>query len=196
MDSKPRTYHIQDMWEAYAFQLLAANPNWVGSSRLGIQNYQLMRKYRENGKMKVEKILSYKDFRNVVVKYYEKARDAIIQGEAINLGNRLGKICARRVERNHAKKVIDYYKTKQQPKVWNEDLQRYVRKRIIYYTDDDWCRIGWHKRRAIRNETVYEFKITKNLRSGKGFNQLLDKALKARPTLKYKYIFYPLKVRA
>jgi hypothetical protein len=129
--------------------------------------------------------------------FFDLAKDSVVyDGGALKLLGRLGSIAARRVERDHSKKVINYERTKQQPKVWNEEKQKEVPSKIIYFTTDDWCRIGWHKiRRWVHNLNVYEFRPAKDLRSGKGFDQIMVRALTETPSIKYKYEYYPLKKR-
>lgn len=196
MKSKPQTYHLKHIWESYALSLLAANPEWWGKYHNKVQNYYLYRKYEENGKPIVIDVFDYGKFREIIETYFQLAQDAIIDGKALDMTNGIGKVAARRVERNHTHRTINYAKTRLQPKVWSEELGKEIRKKIIYHTMDDWCRIGWHKYGRLKNETVYEFVITRNNKeycNVLSFNQKLDKALKAKPLLKYKYIFYPLK---
>lgn len=193
MKTTPKTYHLNNIWEQYAATLLAANPEWWGVVHNRIQNHTLYRKYKdESGRNIVIMTFCYEQFKKVVSTYFQLAQDRIIQGEALDMTSGVGKICMRRVERNHSHKSINFHKTKLQPKVWSEAHGREIRKKIIYHVSDDWSRVGWHKFGKMKNETVYEFRITKNAKSGIGFNQKIDKALKENPLLKYKYIFFPL----
>lgn len=192
------TYHTRDIWEWYSYKLLAANPEWCGVNKDKIINYYIYAKYvDEKGKRKVDEILSYKVFMDTMKVFFDLAKDSVVyDGAALKLLGRLGSIAARRVERDHSKKVINYERTKQQPKVWNEEKQKEVPSKIIYFTTDDWCRIGWHKiRRWVHNLNVYEFRPAKDLRSGKGFDQIMVRALTETPSIKYKYEYYPLKKR-
>jgi hypothetical protein len=196
----PKTYYMKDIWEHYALSLLQANPEWCGMTKPSnpIKNYYIYRKYIENGKPRVEEILSYETFRGVMETYFELAKEKIIAGECLDMTSGVGKIAPRRIQRNHGRKTINYARTKLQPKVWSEEHGREIRKKIIYYTNDDWCRIGWHKFAKIKNESVYEFSITRNNKEyckNLSFNQQLNIALKANPLLKYKYIYYPLIIK-
>lgn len=192
----PETYHMRDVWEWYSLKLLAANPDWCGVNKDKVLNYYIYAKYMEDGKRKVDEILSYKTFMDTMKTFFELAKESIVNGESLKLGGHLGMIEARRVQRDHSKKVINYERTNQQPKVWNEEKQKMSPARLVFFTTDDWCRIGWLKiRRWVKNITVYEFRPAKDLRSGKGFNQMLSKALNENPGLKYKYTYYPLKRR-
>lgn len=194
MKKEPKIYHLKDIWNWYSAILLSNNPEWWGVYKDRVPNYYIYRKYYDdNGKRIVIEVFSWKKFKMVVEDFFERAKTAIIKGECIDMRNKIGKICARRVQRNHKKKVINYAKTMQQPKVWNEDLGREVRKKIFYYTEDDWCRIAWHKFMKIPNESVYEFVPSSNTKSGVCFCQQFSKALVENPLLKYKYPYYPLR---
>lgn len=195
--NKLKTYHVLDIWNSYCLNLIASNEDWVGMTKRSMPQknmlyYSMYRKYKDGGKFVVIEAINYTTFSKIITDFFALAKERIIQGEALNLLNWLGKICARRVERDHRNKSIDFVKTAKQPLVWNEEKQKYCRK-IIYYTTDDWCRIGWHKTNLIKNSSVYYFKPTKNLRSGAGFNQQFSSALRKDPALKFKYIYYPLK---
>jgi hypothetical protein len=191
------TYHARDIWKYYSRTLLLQNPEWWGVYKDKIPDYTIYRKYvDEKGRKCVIEIISYKTFMSTLSLLLEKAKFAICEGETFNLLHRMGKICARRVERNHAKRTINYARTRAQNKVWSETKGKFVPAKIIYHTSDDWCRIGWHRVKiCAKNQNLYEFKPAKDLRSKKGFNQLLDKALKTKPFLKYKFIYYPLEKR-
>jgi hypothetical protein len=195
MRQKPKTHYLKDIWEWYALKMLAANPTWCGVYKDKIQNYYIYAKFvNSDNKKRVEEVMSYKKFKLIVTSMFEMAKDRIIQGEALQLSNSLGVIFAKRVDRDHSKKVINYAKTKLYPKVWSEEKQRMVRSKIVYFTNDDWCRIGWRKlNKALRNLGVYEFDPTTGDSKGKkGFKQMFAEALKKNPSLKFKYPHYPL----
>jgi len=159
----PRIYYLKDVWTWYSNTLLSSNPEWWGAYKDRIHNYYIYRKYYdEKGKRIVIEVFSWKKFKEVIEDYYDRAKEAIINGECIDMRNSIGKICARRVQRNHKKKVINYAKTLKQPKVWSEKLGREVREKVIYFTEDDWCRIAWHKFMKITNESMYEFSPASN----------------------------------
>lgn len=193
MKTTPKTFHLSDIWEQYAATLLAANPEWWGIIKNGVQNHTLYRKYTDdNGRKIIIMTFCYDKFRKIITTYFKLAQDTIIQGNALDMTSGVGKMCMRRVQRNHAHKSINFYKTKMQPKVWSPEHGKEVRKKIIYYVSDDWSRVGWHKFGKMKNETVYEFVITTNSKSGNCFRQKIHKALNNDPLLKYKYIYFPL----
>lgn len=197
MRKNPKTYHLKEVWEWYALKLLAANPDWCGLCKKGdkTQNYFIYAKYTDSsGKKRMDEIISFKSFKDVVTEFFELAKEKIIAGGTLKLANNLGNIFPKRVARDHSKKVINYAKTKLYPKVWSEEKQKMVRSKIIYYTNDDWCRIGWSKlNKAVRNLAVYEFcPTTGDDKHRKGFKQMFAEAIKANPLLKFRYKYYPL----
>lgn len=198
---KPVTYHIKDIWEAYSLKLLATHSQWFSANPpeydkvyTGVVNSSIAGKaINEKGKLTMVEMFNYKKFKEVVETFFELAKEEVVQGNALDMMHGIGVICARRIERNHKSRSVDFNKTKQQPKVWNEEKQRWMRSRIIYFTGDDYCRIGWQKMGKLKNETVYEFQITRKCPNGRGFDQQLSSALIKNPLLKYKYPFYPIK---
>jgi hypothetical protein len=190
MKKGTQTYHIKDIWNAYSMKLLSQNPEWWGRAKHGMPAYNLYRKYTDaKGKLCVLNVLDYGTFSEVIRLYFERAKEEIIQGKSINMFGHLGKIYARRVERNFKNKAVNFKATSQQPLIEQEDGS-FKRAKIIYYTSDDWCRISWYKPAIVANKALYEFKPTKNLRNGKGFNQMLDKALTENKALRYRYPYF------
>lgn len=188
-----KTYRIMDIWQAYVYRLLQENKDCWSRYENYTSNYAI---YRKVGN-KVEEVMNYKRFTGIVRTYFRRAKKAIINGEALNMTACVGKICARRVERDFRKnkqRKIDWGKTRQQPKVWNEARGKMEYAKKIYYTTDDWCRIGWHKTGSITNELSYEFKPSAPSSTKKtGFELEFSQALIADPLLKYQYLFYPVK---
>lgn len=194
----PKTHNLKSIWQAYVMKL-RAKPEWFQSKSkrsLKMQNYTVCCKYiDELGKPRIM-TYDYGVFKDAMELFFTLAKEAIIDGEALDFGHGIGKIAVRRVERNHARKMVNFYKTKLQPHVWNEEKQKMMRAKIIYFTGNDYCRIGWHKQGKLTNETVYEFLPTSETASGIGFKQMMTTALNANPNQKYKYIYFPLKRKA
>lgn len=185
MRKGPKTYYLKDIWVAYSIKLLQGDKELRGKYKDKIPNWTI---YKGN-----RVVITYKTFSESMHTFFELAKERVCQGDTLVFKGRLGNIRARRVERNHAKPTVNFARTAAQPRVWNEEKQKTVPSKVIYYTDDDWCRIGWHKGKFPETPFVYyEFRPTKDLRSGRGFNQMLTKALNERPFLKYKFIYYPL----
>lgn len=197
MRKKSQTYYLKDIWEWYSFKLLEANPTWCGVNKDKIKNFFIYAKYKNTqGKRVVDEVLSYKIFSECMKTFFNLAKHEVIQtGLPLHMIG-LGYIQPRRVQRDHSKKVINYARTNQQPKVWSEERQKMVASRLIYYTTDDWCRIGWKKKMFtpwVPNLALYEFKVAQELKSGQGFGQMLSKAITENPHIVYKYEYYPLR---
>lgn len=184
LKGNPRIYRTADLYKEYARLVLKENPEyWGGYSKPHkMSNYWVFR--REGHK--VIEVISYPVFRRVLEEYFTAAKLVIIEGGELNLGNNLGVIAARRVERNHKNKVINYQATALQPKNAQGKPEK-----IVYYTDDDWCRIGWRKSGKVRNHKFYKFEPTPDDGRGGGFRAEFSRALMLNPLLKYKYRYYP-----
>jgi hypothetical protein len=200
----PRTeskkcYTARDIWQAYARQLLAKNPTWWTSYHqvLKCSNYAVG--YIDASGKKIE-VMNYTRFRKILEFYFDRAKTAIIQGEAISMRAKVGKICIKRVQRDFRKgrqRKVDWKKTNAQPKVWSEKSQKMVPAKIIYHTGNEWFRVGWAKNHMLPNESVYEFTPTSS-NSGRtaGFKLELSTAIGADPFLKYKYLYSPFNIKA
>lgn len=195
MKTTPKMNHVKDIWKVYALQLLALNKDWWGRYHNKLENYYIYRSVIIDGKPVVELVFSYEKFREIIDEFFLAAKVAIIEGEAVNLGNHVGKICARRVERDHSNKQVNWGRTNLQEKVLNEKTGKMVPKKLIYFTDDDYCRIGLHKTGALENEMVYEFSPAEDNKCGTGFKKEFATALKRNILLKYRYLYFPLKRR-
>jgi hypothetical protein len=183
---------MKDVWKNYSMQLLGLNSDWWGKYHNKLENYYIYRKVEIDGKLVIEEVFSYGKFRQIVDEFFLAAKQAVIRGDAINLGNHIGKVCARRVERDHSNRKINWGKTSLQPKVLNEETGKMVPKRFIYHTGDDYCRIGLHKTGRVRNETVYEFAPAEDNKCKTGFKQEFTAALNHNILLKYRYLYFPL----
>lgn len=185
---------LKDIWIAYAEKLLKKDPNLVSKYANKTRHYVIG--YMEDGKF-IE-VLSYPKYRRTVERYFDKAKRAIIQGEAINMGGGVGKICGKRVERDFRKQKqrrVNWHKTRQLPKVWDEAKQKWVAPYYIYFTSNEWCRIAWVKNELLKNETVYEFApASRNSAGTSGFKLEFSQAQKEDPLLQYRYLYNPLKL--
>jgi hypothetical protein len=122
--------------------------------------------------------------------YLKEAKTHIIEGGQFNLGNYTGFIAARRVERNFANPKVNWEETAKQPKGPTGKASK-----LIYYTDDDWCRIAWNKLGRAVAYSHYKFVPTGGA-LGVGFKTDFIAALKYNPHLKFKYPYYPFVVDA
>lgn len=183
---KPKIWYMRDVYTDYANKLLASHPTWWGKydKKVKLKNANIYEK--ENGK--VTERMSWFIWKEVIEIYFHKAKDAIIDGEVLRLGSALGKIRAIRVERDHRHPEVNWAVTYR--KSLKDDNGNLI---LIYYTDDDWCRIAWEKFDMLQNEQAYRFSpAEKNTTTGKGFKGEFSAALMKDQFLKYKYKFHPV----
>lgn len=176
------TYTCKEVYKTYAAKLIEDNPKYWGEFKYRISNGVVYKRIKNT----VIEVMSYPRFKEIIDKYFERARFYIIEGYELNLGNDLGKIAARRVERNFKNKQINYHETAKQPK--KEDGKPV---QIIYHNEPDWCRIGWKKTSKIRNIRDYAFAPTPHDGKGKGFKYEFNQALKNNSLLRYRYEYFP-----
>lgn len=192
MRTTPKMNHMKDVWKAYALKLLALNSDWWGRYHNKLENYYIYRSVVIDGKPSVELVFSYGQFKEIIDEFFLAAKVAVIDGEAVNLGNHIGKICARRIERDHSNKQVNWGRTKLQEMVLDESTGKMKPKKLIYFTEDDYCRIGLHKTGGIKNEMVYEFSPAESNKLGTGFKQEFAAALDRNILLRYRYLYFPL----
>lgn len=183
---RPKVNYYKDVYMHYAQKLLQDHPLWWGKYHRPLKLKNCWIYTLEDGQVILK--MSWPLFKEVIERFFHGAKEAIIQGEALHLGNRLGKIRAARIERNFAKPVVNWGETYKQ-KLKDPLTGKLVR---IYYTDDDYCRIRWDKTGMVPGERSYNFTPAhKNMSTGKGFKKEFIRALQADPLLKYKYKFFP-----
>lgn len=181
----PRKHLCMDIYQAYVAKLLQDNPNYWTRYANKTRNYWVYRTVHTSERNYVETVISYPEFRNIVEQYFTRAKDYIIMGHSLNIGANVGIIEARRVERNFGNKSVNFNETLKQP--YGEDGKR----KVIYYDDDDWIRIGWEKTDNIPNCGIYRFIPTHGDMRGGGFKVEFSRANKRNPLLKYKYRYFP-----
>jgi len=97
--------------------------------------------------------VTYNQYKYVLSEYNKKAVEHILNGETLNLGNRMGKIRIKKVKRNFDKPRIDYHETKK--------LRATGVDKNVYFTDEVWFRWYWSKKSCqIPNKSAYRFKPT------------------------------------
>lgn len=188
---KPKMWTPQEVYQVWAKEQLALNPDYVGRycQKKSLSNAFLLKKVEHNGRTMYVEVMSYERWKKIVGNYFFRARKYIIQGEILNMGNYVGIITPRRVERNHANKKVDFARTRLQPKVMRDG--KLVPENIIYFTNDSYCRIAWEKTGKLSNETVYEFKPCRGSAEFQGFRQQFSEALTEDPTLQFRYKYFP-----
>lgn len=194
-----KTYHVRDIWQKYVLQLLAVNKDWstgcnphaTKGARANFYVYRPYDKFDTKLKNKKVEVINYQQFSDIVTDYFERAKEAVVQGEVLNLKHRLGKVCMTRVQRNFQRKTVNFHRTMQYPLVQDPVTGNMKREKIVYMIDEEWFKVTWIKTRSTKNEVFYEFVPAKRLKSGKDFVSMRSAALKANPRLKYKYLYMP-----
>jgi hypothetical protein len=182
IEAEPKMFRGAEIYKQYANKILKENPTYWGQYGQRMRNHII---YAKQGNSVIE-VISYNRFMAILDTYFERARHYIIEGWELNLGNDLGVIAARRVERNFCKKIINHYATSLQPK----DPTTGKASRVIYHTEPDWCRIGWKKSGKVANAKFYKFVPTPHDGQGKGFKKEFTDALKNNPLLRYRYEYF------
>lgn len=136
-------------------------------------------------KTKAIVLMSYPRWKRALESLCMNGRIQAIEEGVLNLGMCMGHIRIYRIERNYARKRVNYAATSKQPKVLKDG--KMVPENIIYYTDDFYPRIQHVKARQIPNETSYKFKPSKGNGPGRGFIRHMNMAITAKPTLLLKY---------
>lgn len=181
VSNRPKTLGCKDVYKAYAKELIRQNEGYWGAYHQKISNYYV---YRKEGN-KVVEVTSYKRFRAIIETWFSSATDYIISGQVLSMGNNVGKIGGRRVERNFKNKQIDWKKTNA---MWEAKGER---KGHVYHLSDEWCRIGWNKPCKIKNEHFYRFSPAEGNERGEGFKQRFSEANRIDQNLKYRYQYFP-----
>ena len=183
---KPKIHTMKMVYADYALSLLMQNPEWWGVYDVSSRMQNGIIYCKEKGKV-VEK-MSWKLWKEITESYFHKAKESIIQGKELRFGAGVGKLRACRIERNMSRPVINWSATFKLNE-YHEDGKR----KKVFYTTDDYCRIEWVKTRTLTNEKCYNFTVAeKNTRTGKGFKIEFSKALQKDPLLKFRYVYYPL----
>lgn len=117
-------------------------------------------------------------FKEVISRFNKKAADAVIFGQVLNFGNKIGNLLIKKIRRNYKKPVVDWGESKLAkaqilasggtPRgngVEGEDW-------LIYYSDPWYLRFAWIKKRIcnVKNQTVYKFVPTSNRSKKAGDN--------------------------
>jgi len=195
-----KIYTLKAMYKDYAEKLLKDNPTWWGVTNrvLKIKNCEIcaqtIRKGSKwtpeelRGKNEVVVKMSWQMYRNIVESYFHKSKQAIIQGETLNIPN-VGKILAVRCQRNFNRRIVDWGATQESKRNDGENAK------MIYHTDEDYCKIEWATDASITGSNVRSYHFSpagKNVKNNKGFKKEFVDALVENQFLKFKYKYYPL----
>lgn len=190
------TLTVPDIWQAYVKKLLAANPEYITRrGKSATANCYVLRPSGEGAEIAYTEVMNYFWFRRLIEHYFNKAKIAIIAGEALNILGSVGKICARRVERDftsYKQQQVDWGKTSARGWTINPETGKRKYNKVILITSTDWCRIGWHKPKDIYNAIFYQFApASANAARTLGFQLEFSQALDKDPLLRYQYLYMP-----
>jgi hypothetical protein len=132
-------------------------------------------------------LLTFDRWFNIMTVFFAEAREKIIQGERLSLYQG-GFIHAKRIERNFRNKRVNWKETMRGEMRFDEEKQKNVPVRKVYYTEEDYCRIGWSAKGHVPG---YKFSPTNSSKSKVGFKQQFSQHLIRNPHLKLSYIYYP-----
>lgn len=148
--------------------------------------------------------IPYWMFKEVIARFNKKVANAIIFGQVLNLGNRLGYVLIKKIRRNYRKPMVNWGDSKvAKAELVNQGITPKDQNNptgqewMIFYTDPWYLRWAWGKKRIcrVRNQTVYKFIPTSNKSKTAGDNSLdklgnkgkLTLANKLNPTLHFVY---------
>ncbi len=175
---KPRNHTVIDVYKAWCLKKLEEDPSY---------SLEYDASYRAKGvrvllqeKDGIKKIvMRYVLFRRIIETYNQYGVDLVIEGGELELGGKMGKIIARRVERNFNKPQADIATTLKMRKIEPGHP-------MIYRTEEDYCRISWVKPKQIPNEKSYSFDPAAG-----NFKTKFSHSIMANPVLKFNYRFTP-----
>jgi len=173
--SDSKTYTLHDMYRYYTQKVLAKNPGFYTKSDKFVRKKGIVFIMNQRG----EVYMSYALFRNIIERVNKKACIELTRGETYDLGTDLGYLRARTIERDFSKPSINIIATMLYRREHPEDKET-----KIYYTDDYYCRIAWHKTGTMKNKSVYEFKPCY------GFKLYFSKENCEDKGLKFKYLLF------
>ncbi len=191
---------IKDIWLAYVKKLMANVPEGCKYKTKREQGFIYTILYWTPGGKK-GKLIDYRIFSDVIIRFLSKGKQAILRGESFYIPS-MGYIAGKRIERDfRAKKRINWKASRKTGTTTTPEGKIKINK-IIYEDGDDYCRIGWFKVNMTNIET-YAFEPTHstskshclnvNTPPNIGFKEQFSKALRDDQTLKYRFIFCPIK---
>lgn len=110
-------------------------------------------------------------YKEVISRFNKKSADAVIFGQVLNFGNKIGNLLIKKIRRNYEKPVVDWGESKKaKAQLILEGKQPAGpgisggERWLIYYSDPWYLRFAWVKKRIckVRNQTVYKFVPTSN----------------------------------
>lgn len=198
--NKPR-HVIKDMWLAYVKKIMTNVPEGYKYKTKREQGFTYsIVSWTPGGKKST--LINYRIFSDIIIRFLSKGKQAVLKGESFYIPS-MGYIAGKRIERDfRGKKRIDWGKSRRNGVTKSEDGKIKINK-LIYEDGDDYCRIGWFKTAMMANIDIYAFEPTHstskshclnvNTPPNIGFKEQFSKALNLDITLKYRFVFSPLK---
>lgn len=176
---KPRNHTVIDIYKSWCNQKIKEDNIYVleYDAYYKRDSIRVLLQIRPGGDRKV--VMTYALFRNILETYNKIGVEHVIEGGRFEIGNRMGYLEAKRVERNFNHPRINHIATKRA-------RDKEPDHPAIYYTDEDYCAIAWVKSHQLKNESVYSF-----VPANYSFREKFSKTLNANPILKYNYKYYP-----
>jgi hypothetical protein len=182
--SKIKLYSTEDMYNLWLENHLRDNPTHTAKRCRSIDRGQVL---DEKGKV----VFTYFKFKEILKIHNKLVGENIIKGKTYDLGNSLGNIFIARIERNSKGQRMNRGESFKLRKKLKEAGTLTKDNWKVYYLDDDYCSLTWHKNlRHHRNVHLYSFK-TAGGQPGKGFRQQMTRTINFHPEYKGFYPFLP-----
>lgn len=183
----PKTLSTRDSYHEYSKKLLSENSNLIGKRAFSLQYGKIL---NEDNSIYID----YNTYKKILSLIYIKVGVKLIEGRNFNLEARLGYIFIMRQGRNPASKPRlnkgESFKYKKQLELEGKEITKDNWK--IYYTDEEFTRTNWSKVNYTRNILFYKFSPA-NGQPGKGFKQIMSRAISSNPNLLINYPYIPYK---
>ena len=99
--------------------------------------------------------VTYSLYRAILESFNTALAEALLDGAVFNMGNRLGTLRVKKIQRNPNSRTIDWNETN---KMWEEQGKK---EGFVYWTDTTYYRWAWDKRKAlVKNKSAYRFDPT------------------------------------
>lgn len=120
----------------------------------------MFRQYKKENK---ETDVTYSLYRAILESFNTALAEALLDGAVFNMGNRLGTLRVKKIQRNPNSRTIDWNETN---KMWEEQGKK---EGFVYWTDSTYYRWAWDKRKAlVKNKSAYRFDPTGGAKGLKG----------------------------
>jgi hypothetical protein len=148
--------------------------------------------------------IPYWMYKEVIARFNKKVSHAVIFGQVLNLGSKLGHLLIKKINRNYNKPVVDWGQSKALKKqllaegktLWSKDNPD-GEKWMVFHSDSWYLRWAWAKKYLckVKHQGVYKFVPTSNKSKTAGDNSLdklgnkgkLALANKLNPMLHFSY---------